>query len=62
MFSYGLLKLIHSYCYPEFWIDMEETICNIFADHGELMFSIAYGVLGEDAINIIPYHMERLVA
>lgn len=61
-FSYGLLKEIHQCCYPSRKIQMEEFICNFVADYGEMIFSITYEILGDEALKEVPYFLERLVA
>lgn len=62
MFSYGLVEDIHRMCKKAYWIEAEEWACNFIADYGAQIFGIAYSVLGDEAIHIVPYHMERLVA
>lgn len=62
LYSTGLLEELHRMVKPQYWIEAEEMICNLLADYGRKMFGIAYSVLGEDAIKVIPYHMERLVS
>ena len=62
LWEYDILSRIHKYCYPEYAIDMEEEICNILADYGEIVFNRAYSVLGDEAIYVVPYHMEKLIA
>lgn len=61
-FSYGLLDTIHACCYPEKRIEMEEFICNFVADYGEMIFSITYQIIGDDALRLLPMHLERLIA
>lgn len=61
-FSYGLLEEIHRCCYPSKRIQMEEFICNFVADYGEMIFDITYRVLGDGALEYVPYRLERLVA
>lgn len=62
LWEYDIISRIHKYCYPEYRIDMEEEICNILADYGELIYETAYTALGGKAIFVVPYGMERLVA
>lgn len=62
IFSFNLLDDIHRMVHPKYWVDAEEWICNFIADYGSKIFSIAYSVLGDDAITILPYELERLVA
>lgn len=61
-FSFGLLDEIKECCYPTRQIQMEEFICNFVAHYGEMIFSITYKVLGNSALEQIPYHLERLVS
>lgn len=61
-FSYGLLDEIAECCYPEHRIQMEEFVCNFVADYGEEIFFLTYKILGDAALERIPYHLERLVA
>ena len=59
MFSYGLVNEIHRMCKKRFWIEMEEFCANLLADYGRQIFGIAYSVLGEQAIHVVPYHIEK---
>lgn len=62
MFSYNLVSEIHKMCKKKYWFEMEEFCANLLADYGRQVFSIAYSILGSKAIQIVPYHMEKLVA
>jgi hypothetical protein len=62
LYSTGLLEELHRMVYPEYWVEAEEGLCNFLADYGYQIFGIAYSVLGAQAIHVVPYHMERLVA
>lgn len=62
MVSYGLVEEIHRMCKKRYWVDMEEFCANLLADYGRQVFGIAYSILGNEAIRIVPYQMERLVA
>lgn len=62
LFSFGLLDDIHRMVQPRYWVEAEEWVCNFIADYGMKIFSTAYSILGERAINIVPYEVERLVA
>ena len=33
MISYNLLGAIHRMVYPEYWVEMEEWLCNFLADY-----------------------------
>lgn len=61
-FSYNLLSEIHECCYPSKRIQMEEFICNFVADYGEMIFQITYRLLGDMALEILPYHLEQMVS
>lgn len=62
LFSFHLIPEIRKMTYPEYWIDMEELICNILADYGSRVFQIAYSYLGYDAWKIIPKEYERYIS
>ena len=62
LWEYDIISKIQEYCYPQFAIAMEEEICNILAYYGEIVFQNAYSILGENAMRIVPYELERLVA
>ena len=63
MVSYGYLEQIHRYCKKRYWIDMEELIANLIAQQAEEIFERAYDIVGDEAIQFVPYMMqERLVA
>ena len=61
IFSFNLLDDIHRMVHPNYWIEAEEWVCNFIADYGVNIFSVAYSILGEDAIYIVPYKLERLI-
>lgn len=62
MYSYNLVSEIHRMCKKRYWISMEEFCANLIANYGGEVFGIAYSVLGNDAIHIVPYHLERMIA
>lgn len=62
MCSYNLINDIHRMCKRRYWIEMEEFCANLLADYGNQVFGLAYSILGEEAIYIVPYELERLVA
>lgn len=62
LFSFGLLDDIHRMVKKRHWIEAEEWACNFISDYGSRIFSIAYSVLGSEAIHIVPYHLERMIA
>lgn len=59
LYSFDLLDEIHRMTYPEYWIDMEEFICNIIADYGRKIFEVAYPSYGYHAWKLIPKALER---
>ena len=63
MISYGYLEQIHRYCKRRHWVDMEELIANLIAQQAKEIFERAYDIVGDEAIQFVPYMMqERLVA
>lgn len=60
--SYGFLEKIHRMVLPEYWIDMEEFICNFLADYGHDIYKTAFRVLGYDAWKLIPIEFEKRIA
>lgn len=62
MFSFGLLDDIHRMVHPRYWLEVEEWVCNFIADYGMTIFDTAYAILGDRAIAVVPYEVERLIA
>ena len=62
MFAYNLLPELHRMVKRKYWIEAEEWCCNLLANYGNEIYSIAYSVLGDEAIRFIPYELERLVS
>lgn len=62
MFSFGLLDDIHRMVHPRYWLEAEEWVCNFIADYGMKIFSIAYNILGDRAIDVVPREVERMIA
>lgn len=62
LYSFGFLDRIRKWVKPEYWIKMEEFICNFLADYGMSIFKIAYKTLGYDAWKIIPGEFEKIAA
>lgn len=62
MVSFNLLDYIHEHVPPEYWIDMEEFICNFIADYGLKIFRTAYQLFGDDALRIVPQQIEKYIA
>lgn len=61
MISYDLIRYIHSVVSPEYWVEVEEWICNFLADYGDQIFSVARDVLGYDAWRFVPNGLNRLL-
>lgn len=61
LLSFDMLADIHRMTYPEYWIEMEEWICNFIADYGEMIFSKVYRILGADSLNYIPQAIENWI-
>lgn len=62
MISFDLIDYIHKHVSPEYWIDVEEFMCNFIADYGLKIFRTAYKLFGDDALRIVPSEIERYVA
>lgn len=62
MISYGLLTEIHRMARPEYWIEIEEYICNFIANYGEEILTIASEYLGYDAIHMVPQFIDNFVS
>lgn len=62
LWSFGLLSTIHQMTKSEYWIDIEEFICNFLADYGLKIFKIGYKTMGYDAWKNIPKEFERYIA
>lgn len=62
LYSFGLISMIHEMVYPEYWIKMEEFICNFLADYGLKIFRIAYKTMGYNAWRLIPSEFEKYIA
>lgn len=60
--SFNLKEIIHSVVYPDRWIEAEEWICNFIADYGMLIFKATYEVIGDEAMKIVPFEIERFLA
>lgn len=62
MISFDLIEYIHSHVTPEYWIDVEEFMCNFIADYGLKIFKTAYELFGDDALKVVPIEIEKYVA
>lgn len=61
MFSYGLIDDIHSVVSPENWIEAEEWVCNFIADYGRKILDSLRDILGDDALDLLPKYLTKLV-
>lgn len=62
MISFNLIEYIHAHVDPEYWIDVEEFMCNFIADYGLKIFRTAYNLFGDDALRIVPIEIEKYIA
>lgn len=62
LFSFDLIDDIHHVVDPIYWYEAEEWVCNFIANYGKAIFQIARNFLGEDALYILPYELERIIA
>lgn len=61
MLSYGLILSIRANLPERLWIPAEEWCCNLIADYGEEIFAKAYSILGQDAWNLVPNEIAKIV-
>lgn len=59
MISYGLVDDIRRMVRPEYWIEMEEWVCNFIADYGYEIFKIANNILGKEDWVVIPKTLNK---
>lgn len=62
LYSFNLLEEIHRMTYPEYWVEMEEFICNFLADFGFQIFKVAFSTMGYNAWKLIPLAFEKKLA
>lgn len=62
LFSYGLLDDIHRMTKPEYWVEIEELICNIIADYGYRIFEISRSIIGDYALRVVPQYIDSMIA
>lgn len=62
LFSYGLLDDIHHMTKPEYWVEIEELICNIIADYGYRIFEISRSLMGDYALRVVPQYIDSMIA
>ena len=60
--SFGLLDYIHERVPREYWVDVEEFICNFLADYGLKIFAIAKKLYGDKALEMVPIELEKYIA
>jgi len=49
MLSYNIIIDIHRMVKKEYWVEMEELICNLIADYAEEILDLAFEYVGGDA-------------
>lgn len=59
IFSYNLIEILNNMIGSDAR-NLEEWLCNYLVDYGEQIFTIAYEILGIDAINFLPYEYTSL--
>lgn len=59
--SFDLLNYIHERVPKEYWVDIEELICNIIADYGLKIFSIAKKINEDKALETVPIEIGKYV-
>ena len=47
MLSYGVLAQLHGMSKPKYWIDIEEWICNLIADHASAISTMTSDLIGD---------------
>lgn len=62
LYSFGLMEQIRIMVKPEYWIKMEEFICNFLADFGFRIFRIAFSTMGYEAWRMIPQEFKKRIA
>lgn len=62
MFSYGLIHDIHAAVDPQYWVDAEEWVCNFVADYGREILNNLRDILGDDALDLLPKYLTKLVS
>lgn len=62
LISFGLINDIHKMTKREYWVYAEEWVCNIIANYGMLIFSVAQNILGYEAWIFIPYELEKIIS
>lgn len=62
MVSFGLIDDLRRMVKPDYWVEMEEWVCNFLADYSYEIYCDAYRVLGVEALYLIPKELERLIA
>lgn len=62
MVSFDLISEIRRMVAPKYWVEMEEFCCNLIADYGYTIYKDAYLILGDEALSIMPYELEKVIA
>lgn len=61
LYSYGLLDDIRRLASPRKWVEVEEYICNLISDYGEIIFSSLYKLYGLESWKKIPDYIEGIL-
>lgn len=61
LYSFGFMEKIRKMVRPEYWVEMEEFICNFLADFGLGIFRIAYSTMGYEAWRVIPQELKKMI-
>lgn len=62
LFSFNLIDDIHYVVDRKHWYEAEEWVCNLIANYGREIFSIAKDFLGDYAWTLIPSELEKIIA
>ena len=62
MFSYGLLPELHRMVKKQYWVEAEESVCNMLADYGCFVIGVAKDVLGNQFTYVSPVGVEKMIA
>lgn len=61
MFSYGLLPELHRMVKKQYWIEVEEWVCDFLANHSHFVIRITRDILGNQLTCIAPIGAERMI-
>lgn len=60
MVSYGLIDDIHKMVKKRYWIEAEELICNLIANHGEEIFETTYRIVDDFTLQGISNEFSKI--